>query len=222
MDVKAEEENDPTTNVALPLPPEETVAVAAMAVAAPDEELPVPEAVKAMETITETLSEKPKEEGKETIANEGNDKTADAVAEDVADKSKQDVKMEEAQSVEAAAAEAGLTVVTTNDTNMSSAPPLENPGIASTEESPYPYQVNAGKDVISGKGGKVSYDMNTDLRFPTSLISTILYRSSNTIATSAILLQSHTRHMTPPRAKSPSAVLGWPFIQKSSKREGGS
>ena len=61
------------------------------------------------------------------------------------------------QSVEDAAAEAGLAVVTETADDHHMPPPLPSPpmGPPLPEESPYPYPINAGKDVISGKGGKV-------------------------------------------------------------------
>jgi hypothetical protein len=81
---------------------------------------------------------------------------------------------EDMQSVEAAAAEAGLTVVDPADGVATAAaaaaagtiPPTDDAAAAAaaaaaatttigSEDSPYPYKINAGKDVISGKGGKV-------------------------------------------------------------------
>lgn len=86
-------------------------------------------------------------------------------------------KKSESQSIEDAAAEAGLAVIQTSDSSPTGLPTDndvaaaaaagaegivasgETPAAGTTatppEESPYPYHINAGKDVISGKGGKV-------------------------------------------------------------------
>jgi len=127
---------------------DETVAVAAMAVAADDEGI-------------ESGSEKKTDNG-DKVKNE-DDPSADVTtgtgvgtAAEGADKSKEE-KKEEAQSVEAAAAEAGLTVVQApHETSPIGGANTTVPiAVPPSEESSYPYHVNAGKDVISGKGGKV-------------------------------------------------------------------
>lgn len=166
-----------------PAPKDEgnNMAVAAMAVAAP-EDMPDPTPVvtkaedttmQGVEATTDTSKGQVKKEEENPPSAEGPSPGGAAAAESSNTKN-EDEKKEEIQSVEAAAAEAGLGVMTTSDGGLviGAVPPLQPPmqqqkpaapvpAPATTpaqlpEESPYPYPVNAGKDVISGKGGKVS------------------------------------------------------------------
>ena len=128
---------------------DETVAVAAMAVAADDEAI-------------ESGSDKKTDNGDKAVRedNHTNDLSTGTelnLATEGDDKSKEE-KKQEAQSVEDAAAEAGLTVVQAPRDNSPTGGTNATVPIAvqPSEESPYPYHVNPGKDVISGKGGKVN------------------------------------------------------------------
>ena len=122
------------------------------------------------------------EDSKDGEAKEETDKDSKPAASEAADTTAEAKSSEdEKKSIEDAAAEAGLAVIQTSDDSPTAGLPsdtaaaaaatvtspettagimaTETPLAAGTplapEESPYPYHINSGKDVISGKGGKV-------------------------------------------------------------------
>ena len=128
---------------------DETVAVAAMAVAADDEAIE-----SGSDKKTDNGDKAKKEDNHSNVVTTG----AELNLSTEGDHTSKEEKKEEAQSVEDAAAEAGLTVVQApRDSSPTSGTNTTVPiAVQPSEESPYPYHVNPGKDVISGKGGKVN------------------------------------------------------------------